>query len=151
MSTLFSSHYLRNRSTLDTGVSGYIGIVQHKEHSPEVWSVPPVTACIYDISSLRVNSTTTPLQSLQLTASCDNTPHSHTQQTLSERRTKQNTHPILFLAHIQQVRGADSIGFVSTVERKHTELAKCEFTSNFMAVYLQCVGEGGRRSVGPIM
>jgi len=43
MSTLFSGHYLRNRSTLDIGVWGYIGIVQHKEHPPEVWSVPPVT------------------------------------------------------------------------------------------------------------
>jgi len=32
---------------LDIGVLGYIGIVQHKEHSPEVWSVPPVTPCIY--------------------------------------------------------------------------------------------------------
>ena len=31
----FSGHYLRNRSTLDIGVLGYIGIVQHKEHSPE--------------------------------------------------------------------------------------------------------------------
>jgi len=28
----FSGHYLRNRSTLDIGVLGYIGIVQHKEH-----------------------------------------------------------------------------------------------------------------------
>ena len=34
--TLFDGHYLRNRSTLDIGVLGYIGIVQHKEHSPEV-------------------------------------------------------------------------------------------------------------------
>ena len=32
----FSGHYLRNRSTLDIGILGYIGIVQHKEHSP--WS-----------------------------------------------------------------------------------------------------------------
>ena len=39
-------HYLRNRSTLDIGVLGYIGIVQHKEHPPEVLSVPPVTPCI---------------------------------------------------------------------------------------------------------
>ena len=30
----FSGHYLPNRSTLDIGVLGYIGIVQHKEHSP---------------------------------------------------------------------------------------------------------------------
>ena len=37
----FSGHYLRNRSTLDIGVLGYIGIVQHKEHSPEVLSIPP--------------------------------------------------------------------------------------------------------------
>ena len=32
----FSGHYPHNRSTLDIGVLGYIGIVQHKEHSPEV-------------------------------------------------------------------------------------------------------------------
>ena len=43
MSTLFSGHYLRNRSTLDIGVLGYIGIVQHKEHSPEVLSIPSGT------------------------------------------------------------------------------------------------------------
>ena len=44
--TLFSGHYLRNCSTLDIGVLGYIGIVQHKEHSPEVLSIPPGTPCI---------------------------------------------------------------------------------------------------------
>jgi len=43
----FSGHYLRNRSTLDIGVLSYIGIVQHKEHSPEVLSLPPGTPCIY--------------------------------------------------------------------------------------------------------
>jgi len=32
---------------LDIGVLGYIGIVWPKEHSSEVWSVPPVTPCIY--------------------------------------------------------------------------------------------------------
>ena len=37
----FSCHYLRKRSTLD------IGIVQHKEHSLEVLSIPPGTPCIY--------------------------------------------------------------------------------------------------------
>ena len=42
----FSGHYLRNRSTLDIGVLGYIGIVQHKEHSPDVLSIPPGTPCI---------------------------------------------------------------------------------------------------------
>ena len=47
--TLFSCHYLRNRSTLDIGVLGYIGIVQHKEHSPEVLSIPPGTPCIYTV------------------------------------------------------------------------------------------------------
>ena len=46
-STLFSGQYLCNRSTLDMGVLGYIGIVWPKEHSPEVWSVPPFTPCIY--------------------------------------------------------------------------------------------------------
>ena len=55
MSTLFSGHYLRNRSTLDIGVLGYIGIVQHKEHSPEVWSVPSVTPCILDKHSRMTN------------------------------------------------------------------------------------------------
>ena len=44
--TLFDGHYLRNRSTLDIGVLGYISIVQHKEHSPEVLSIPPGTPCI---------------------------------------------------------------------------------------------------------
>ena len=46
-STLFSGQYLRNHWTLDIGVLGYIGIVWPKEHSPEVWSVPPVTPRIY--------------------------------------------------------------------------------------------------------
>ena len=39
----FSGHYLRNRSTLEVVVLGYIGIVHHKEHSPEVLSIPPGT------------------------------------------------------------------------------------------------------------
>jgi len=43
----FSGHYLRNRSTLDIGVLGYIGIVLLKEHSPEVFHIPPGTPCIY--------------------------------------------------------------------------------------------------------
>ena len=42
----FSGHYLRNRSTLDIGVLGYIGIVQYKELSPAVLSIPPGTPCI---------------------------------------------------------------------------------------------------------
>ena len=43
----FSGHYLRNRSNLDIVVLSYIGIVQHKEHSPEVLSIPPGIPCIY--------------------------------------------------------------------------------------------------------
>ena len=43
----FSGHYLRKRSTLDIGVLGYIGTVQHKEHSPEFLSIPPGTPCMY--------------------------------------------------------------------------------------------------------
>ena len=43
----FSCHYLRKRSTLDIGVLGYICIVQHNQHSPEVLSLPPGTPCIY--------------------------------------------------------------------------------------------------------
>jgi hypothetical protein len=39
--TLFSGHYLRNRSTLDIGVLGYMGILYHKEHPPEVWHILP--------------------------------------------------------------------------------------------------------------
>ena len=31
------------------GVLGYISIVWHKEHSPEVWSVPSVTPCILEL------------------------------------------------------------------------------------------------------
>ena len=45
----FSGHYLRNHSTLDIGVLGYIGFVQHKEHSPGVLSIPPGTLCIYRV------------------------------------------------------------------------------------------------------
>ena len=45
--THFDGYYLRNRSTLDIGVLGYIGIVWPKEHSPEVSHIPPVTPCIY--------------------------------------------------------------------------------------------------------
>ena len=41
------SNFSDNRSTLDIGVLGYIGIVQHKEHSPEVLSIPPGTPCIH--------------------------------------------------------------------------------------------------------
>ena len=54
--TLFGGHYLRNRSTLDIGVLGYIGIVQHKEHSPEVLSIPPGVLCIYHVLSFPFNS-----------------------------------------------------------------------------------------------
>jgi len=43
----FSGHYLRNRSTLDIGVLGYIGIFQHKEHSPEVVTLTRGTPCMY--------------------------------------------------------------------------------------------------------
>jgi len=57
MSTLFFGHYLHNRSTLDVGVLGYIGIVQHKEHSPEVWSVPPGTPCITVAADSFINET----------------------------------------------------------------------------------------------
>jgi len=52
--TLFDGHYLRNRSTLDIGVLGYIGRVQHKEHSPEILSIPPGTPCIYQWPSSNV-------------------------------------------------------------------------------------------------
>ena len=47
--TLFDGHYLRNRSPLDIGVLVFIGIVQHKEHSPEVLSIPLRTPCIKGI------------------------------------------------------------------------------------------------------
>ena len=61
MPTLFSGHYLRNRSTLDIGVLGYIGIVQHKEHSPEVLSLPPGTLCIVMIKKFAGLHVTYPL------------------------------------------------------------------------------------------
>ena len=54
--TLLEGHYLRNRSTLDKGVFGYIGIVQHKEHSPEVLSIPPGTP-VYIVCLLQVSAT----------------------------------------------------------------------------------------------
>jgi len=39
---------------LDIGVLGYIGIVQHKEHSPEVLSIPPGTPCIVMVYVMRL-------------------------------------------------------------------------------------------------
>ena len=42
----FTGHYLPNSSTVDIGVLGFFGIVQHKEHPPDVWSIPPVQPCI---------------------------------------------------------------------------------------------------------
>jgi len=53
--TLFDGHNLRNRSTLDIGVLGYIGIVQQEEHSPEVLSIPPGTPYIYNKTSIKRN------------------------------------------------------------------------------------------------
>ena len=50
----FSGHYLRNSSTLDIGVLGYIGIVWPKEHSPEVWHIPPGTLCILNFLRCKV-------------------------------------------------------------------------------------------------
>ena len=47
--TLFDGHYLRNRSAFDIGVLGYIGVVQHKENSPEVLSIPLGTPCIFTL------------------------------------------------------------------------------------------------------
>ena len=52
----FSLHYLRNRSTLDIGVLGYTGIVRPKEHSPEVWHIPPGTPCIMRNSNVPTHS-----------------------------------------------------------------------------------------------
>jgi len=46
---------------LDIGVLGYIGIVQHKEHSPEVLSIPPGTPCIFRVLILCVNRDSTEL------------------------------------------------------------------------------------------
>jgi hypothetical protein len=66
--TLFDGRYLQNRKTLDIGVLGYIGVVWHKEHPPEVWSVPPDTPCIYDISRLRVKCFVWPLTFLKFEA-----------------------------------------------------------------------------------
>jgi len=38
---------------LDIGVLGYIGIVQHKEHSPEVLSIPPGTPVYKNVEILQ--------------------------------------------------------------------------------------------------
>jgi len=50
----FSGHYLRNRSTLDIDVLGYIGILYHKDYFPEIWHIPPGTPCIY-LSYIRLS------------------------------------------------------------------------------------------------
>ena len=53
----FYGQYLRNHWTLDIGILGYIGIVWPKEHSPEVWSVPPVTPCIMFFGQINTPAT----------------------------------------------------------------------------------------------
>ena len=92
----FSGHYLRNRSTLDIGVSGYIGIVQHKERPPEVWHIPPGTPCIVCLTRGASVSVAPPRQRLAIyivfvrTAEAvtvfgstvlAHTPHSHRNET----------------------------------------------------------------------
>ena len=57
----FTGHYLRNHSSLDIGVLGFFGIVLHKEHPPEIWSVPPVTPCISYIEYAFENTHTLPI------------------------------------------------------------------------------------------
>jgi hypothetical protein len=52
--TLFSGLYLRNRSTLDIGVLGYIGILYPKEHPPKVCHIAPETSCICVCVCIRV-------------------------------------------------------------------------------------------------
>ena len=52
----FTGDYLPNRSTLDIGVLGFLGIVSHKEHPPEVWSLPPVTPCIWNFVIITVRT-----------------------------------------------------------------------------------------------
>ena len=61
----FSGQYLRNHWTLDIGVLGYIGIVWPKEHSSEVWSVPPVTPCILACGQLYVRAAVSPVPTTQ--------------------------------------------------------------------------------------
>jgi len=46
----FSRHYLRNRSTSDIGVLGYIGV-----QSPEVWHIPPGALCIKRVFCFHFN------------------------------------------------------------------------------------------------
>jgi hypothetical protein len=57
---LFSSHYLHNRSTLDIGVLGYIGILYHKEHPPEVWHIPPGTPVCISVPHIISDTTNYP-------------------------------------------------------------------------------------------
>jgi hypothetical protein len=54
MTKLFSGDYLRNRSTLDIGVLGYIGVLEHKEHSSDVWHIPPGKTCMYTECPMRI-------------------------------------------------------------------------------------------------
>ena len=85
----FDGHYLRNRSTLDIGVLGYIGIVQHKEHSPEVLSIPPGTPCIYYID-IRGRAGTAP--ALFITVLDDSARAASQQKRLASGQRATSTH-----------------------------------------------------------
>jgi hypothetical protein len=43
----FSGHYLSNRSTVDIGILGSIGILYHNEHPPVERHIPPGTPYVY--------------------------------------------------------------------------------------------------------
>jgi len=42
--TFISRHYLHNRSTSNTGMFGYINVIEPEERSPEVWKLPTATS-----------------------------------------------------------------------------------------------------------
>jgi len=97
--TLFSGHYLRNRSTLDIGVLGYIGIVQHKEHSPEVLSILPGTPCIYIWIRTLILRTVTVLFFKTVSEPIQQNTEVHFTVSFDEMRwtsTPTNCHPFLF-------------------------------------------------------
>jgi hypothetical protein len=51
---------------LDIDVLGYISILCHKEHPPEVWHIPPGTPCIYTYNIYKASFSLGSVQKIML-------------------------------------------------------------------------------------
>jgi hypothetical protein len=63
------------------GVLGYIGILYHKEHPPEVWHFPPGTLCVIFLGSQVRERWETEIKTHLIKIKINNTLHKHRENT----------------------------------------------------------------------